>query len=259
MIFLRLLLVVLLAGPFAASAQEKVRKSDVVRLLQKLQTEQNNPQALRAAGFEGEKLKLMLDHGTKLANNQTILEHMADQLINARNAPTPTNPVGGLLAPLLDRGMPYMPVSEQIYHMKVELTVMQAMSTANCGRSVKDTIAPEVFGRALVQTMARLNAPALKEYLRIVRKASTLGVSRPNPPRIADAKREKVLEGFASALEVTAAEKGLSRAYARSDTDMRGLSNREACGLGLLFIETIIDTKGPNQKPLLQLFWRDFQ
>lgn len=258
MIFFRILCVILLSLPLMAAAQERVRKSDVIRLLQKLQSEQNNPQALKALGFRGEKLDLMVDHGTRLANNQVILGHMADQLINARTGGAQPGAMGGLLAPLLDKGMPYMPVNEQIYHMKVELAVMSAMSTANCGRSVKNTISPEVFGRSLARTMARLNTPALKEYLRIVRKAATLGASKPNPPRISKATREKVLERFSATLEAKAAEQGLGRAFARADTEMHRLSNKDACNLGLFFINTIIATKGADLKPLLQLYWRDF-
>ena len=93
----------------------------------------------------------------------------------------------------------------------------------------------------------------------MVRKASTTGVSKPKPPRMSEATKERVLERFATKLQDKAAEKGLSRAFARADVSLRQLSNREACQLGLLFVETVLDTTGADQRPMLQLFWRDFQ
>jgi hypothetical protein len=259
-IFIRLLFVAILAFPAAATAQQQnVSKQDVVRLLEKLQLEQNNPDALEGLGFRGEKLDLMLDHGQKLAQNRVILEFMADKLIGAQSGAQPADALGGLMTPLLRRGMPYLPIKEQRYFLNVEFTVMQAMNTTNCGRSVKETIAPQVFARSLAITTARLNAPALKEYLRVVRKASTTGVSKPKPPRMSEATKERVLERFATKLQDKAAEKGLSRAFARADVSLRQLSNREACQLGLLFVETVLDTTGADQRPMLQLFWRDFQ
>ena len=75
---------------------------------------------------------------------------------------------------------------------------------------------------------------------------------------MSDAQRTAVMARFTSALEARAAAKGLGRATARADENLKRLSNREACQLGILFVETILDTKGADQRPLLQLFWRDF-
>ena len=253
----RLLLTAFLIWPLAGMTQEDVRKSDVVRLLKKIQLEQNSRPALRAVGFEGAKLDLMLDHGRKLAGNTVILNFVADRLIAARSGQL-GGPVDEMLVPLLNRGMPYLPVKEQLYHLRVELTVMKALSPANCGRTVKETIAPQVLSQTLSRTIARLNAPALKEYLRVVRKASTLGVSRPRPPAMSNATREAVLLRFSQNIAAGAAQAGLSKSAARADVDIRRLSNQEACKLGILFVETILNTKGSDLRPLLELFWRDF-
>ena len=123
MIFIRLLFVAILAFPAAATAQQQnVSKQDVVRLLEKLQLEQNNPDALEGLGFRGEKLDLMLDHGQKLAQNRVILEFMADKLIGAQSGAQPADALGGLMTPLLRRGMPYLPIKEQRYFLNVEFT-----------------------------------------------------------------------------------------------------------------------------------------
>ena len=240
------------------NAQE-VRKSDVVRVLEGLHELPGIALGYRQSGFDEERTAIMLEHTRKVMANKGVSSFVADQLIAARQGQPTTNQLGGVIQPLVDRGLPFLPLKEQVYFLKVETTVVRALTKSNCGRVMKETINPETFSRDNHRVVSRLNTPALREYLRILRKAAITGVSRKAPPKISNATRQKVSDIYFSDVIERAQAENLMRQLEKSAESMRLLSNNDACRLGLLFVDTAIAYDGPDKRTLIQLFLLGFE
>ena len=241
-----------------AFAQE-VRKSDIVRVLQSLHELPGIKEGYEQSGFDAERTALMLNHTRLMMANRNVANYVADKLIAARLGQPSTTQLGGVVQPLTDRGIAHLPLKEQIYFLQVETTVLRAMTTNNCGRAMKETINPETFSRDNQRVVSRLNTPALAEYLRILRKATITGASRKSPPRISYSTRERVSDRYFAAALARAEKENLMSQLQRSATSMNVLSNKDACRLGLMFVDTAIDFDGAEKRTLMQLFLLGFE
>lgn len=258
--FVRLVLAAALAiSCFLPAAAQDVQKPDIVRVLEQLHALPGIAEGYRLSGFDDERVAIMLDHTRLIMANKGVSSFVADQLIAAQMGQPNTNQLGGVVQPLIDRGLPHLPLKEQLYFLKVETTVVRALSKGSCGRVMKETINPETFSRENYRIVSRLNTPALREYLRILRKAAIIGVSRKSPPRISDRARETVSDSFFNDVLLRAKAENLMPQLEKSAVSMRALSNKDACRLGLMFVDTAIEYDGPDKRTLVQLFLLGFE
>jgi hypothetical protein len=257
---LRLLLAVTLVSTLIlpAAAQE-VRKSDVVRVLEGLHELPGIAESYRQTGFDAERTQIMVDHTRKIMANKGVSSFVADQLIAAQKGELNTAQLGGVVQPLIDRGLLHLPLKEQLYYLNVENTVIRALTKTNCGRVMKETVNPEAFSRDNQRVVARLNTPAMREYLRIVRKAAFTGVSRKSPPRISDRTRQRVSDKFFTGVLERAESENLTRQLEKSADSIRLLSNNDACRVGLMFVDAALEYEGPDKRTLIQLFLLGFE
>ena len=258
--FFRLLLAITLVFTLVlpAAAQE-VRKSDIVRVLEGLHELPGIAEGYRQSGYDEERTKIMLDHSRRIMANKGVSSFVADQLIAAQKGELTTARLGGVVQPLIDRGLLHLPLKEQLYYLKVETTVIRALTKTNCGRVMKQTANPEAISRDNQRVVARLNIPAMREYLRIVRKAAFTGVSRKSPPRISEQTRKRVSDKFFGAVLERAKSENLMRQLEKSAVNMRSLSNNDACRIGLMFIDTALEYEGTDKRTLIQLFLLGFE
>jgi hypothetical protein len=259
-LLLRLLLAITLVSTLILPvAAQEVRKSDVVRVLESLHQLPGIAEGYQQSGFDAERTKIMLDHTRRIMANKGVSSFVADLLISAQKGELTTAQLGGVVQPLIDRGLLHLPLKEQLYYLKVETTVLRALSKSNCGRVMKETVNPEAFSRDNQRVVSRLNTPAMREYLRIVRKAAFTGVSRKSPPRISDRTRQRVSDRFFRGVLERAKSENLMRQLEKSAVSMRTLSNNDACRVGLMFVDAALEYEGPDKRTLIQLFLLGFE
>lgn len=131
----------------------------------------------RRLGFEGENLALAVAQYRRVFADRQIAEYVADRLIAARLGTLPMAlATGGLMGPLIERGIGHLPTRDLAYFYKVENAVFNALPVRECGLSVKQRLSDRRLAEVSARAAARLNTPALKEYYRIQFDAARLGL-----------------------------------------------------------------------------------
>lgn len=241
------------------AAAQNVRKSDIVKVLERLHELPGVIEGYKRDGFDDERIVIVLSHTRLMMANKGVSGYVADQLIAASLGEPTVAHFGGVVQPLIDSGLPYLPLKEQLYYLSVERTLASALSVENCGRMMKKTLKPETFSRENNNALSRLNIPALREYFRILRKAAATGVSRKTPPRISDRTRERALAQYFSDVTARATAQRLIPQLEESSDSIRVLSNADACRLGLIFVDAALEYKGSDKKTLIQLYLLGFE
>jgi len=245
-------------GVGASAQAQGVQRSDIVSLLQRLHELPGAGESYRLAGFDEERTEIMLTHRRTIMSHRGVAGFVADRLISAQSGQPNANQLGGVVQPLIDRGLPHLATKDQVYFLRVENTIMDALGTRLCGQTVKETVNPAIFARESFKVTARLNAPALREYTRILRQAAFTGLTKTNPPRISAAARERALEGFSAALVENAETDTVAQQLLLSHSAIARLSNKNACNLGKLFSETALNYEGPEKRTLIQMLFVGF-
>ena len=251
-----LCLCICLAAPVHAQTSETVQvsKQDIVRLLGRIFTDEAARADLVRLGFRGENLTLASGQMRAMMSDPNIAGYIADQIIAFQKSGTihDTAGAGGVLWSAIDRGIGHLPQADLRYYYLVEQTVLNAMSTRDCGLAVKERLSPARLSDATARAAERLNTPALKNYYRIQLRAARYGATR-DAVRMSESKANRVEDKIFNALlsRLTAADNGqdMIRTFARIDR----ADNRRACAAGRLFIDAVLSLKGRDQHDALIL------
>lgn len=250
---LALVLGLLLAGLPALAQQEAAptaNRADIIRLLGELPDYADFRAEMRALGFRGEKLDLAVEHAELIYRDPVIAGYVADRVISAYETPDTGAEARGLIWPLIERGLPHLPTLELRYYHQVERVMMEALPDRDCGRIVRGRMPPRQFMRVMSRMSARLNTEGLRNYYRIQAKAARLGVTRDpvgmSPERI-DAVETRIAEGLSRRI----AQSENPRRLLRAMDNLPRASNAQACLIGRMFTDIVMDLEGPALRDTL--------
>ena len=236
-----------------AVAQEASSKAEIVKLLGRMHEFVPVEYEFRSMGFADDNLDLAMAQYRRMFNDPGIAGYVADRLIAAHEGKLPdASQAGGLLGPLIDRGIGHLPTRDLVYFYKVESTVFGAMSARDCGLAVKQRLSPRRLSDATARAAARLNTPALKEYYRIQFRAARLGLSH-RQATLSPAREERI-EQLIGERVFEASDDARSRSLIQVFDDPDHASNRQACEAGRLIMDTVLQMKGRNLRDALIYF-----
>ena len=227
----------------AATQQEPVRKSDLVRLLAELPDFSPIRADMEALGFKGEKLELAVAQISRMLRDPQIAGNIAERVIAAQDVSINSVEAGGLFWPLVDRGLGHLPERELRYFYLVEQTMLKALPDRQCGLVIKERLRSDRLAKVTGRVAARLNTPALREYYRIQFKAAQLGAIR-DPNRLGKGDELRVIETINEALGKSLAGRSDAAALLRAYEDLRRVSNRRACDAGRAFMDAVLSLEG---------------
>lgn len=243
-----------LAASAAAQPSEPVDadvpREDILRLLAALPDYADFRSEMRALGFRGEKLDLAVAHAELIYRDPVIAGYVADRVIAAYGAPRSGSEAGGLVWPLIERGLPHLSTRELRYFHSVERVMMAALPVRDCGRIVRGRMPPAEFVRVMSRMAARLNTAGLRNYYDLQAKAARLGVTRP-PVEMSAARIDAVETRMAAALADRIATADNPRALERAIDNLDSSSNRRACTIGRLFMDIVMELEGPELRDTL--------
>ena len=127
---------------------------------------------------------------------------------------------------------------------------MAALPKRVCGRAVRQSLSPQSFSDEITRAASRLYTPALREYYRIERSAARLGITR-QPVRLSGAAIARVEKRIAAGLTLRIAQSPDPRALTAAMEDLDGVSDADACALGLVFYDVVLSQKGPALREAL--------
>ncbi len=242
------------AGMGFALAQDrdelKPNKADIVRLLGQIPDFAPIREELIALGFEGENLELAVAHAELVYRDPVLAGHVADQVIAAYFDPENVTMAGGLIWPLVERGLGHLNTRELRFYYRVERSLIGGLPVQVCGRAVRNRLSPARFAELITRAAARLNTSGLREYYRVQAKAARFGVQR-DPVRLSEARaadiEDKINTRLRESIETTAQPAALLRAL----NDLGAATNRQACQIGKLFLETVVAMEGQDGRDAL--------
>lgn len=245
-----------LAQPLAAqdAPPPQVNKSDIVRLLGRIFTEDTVRNDLVRLGFRGQNLSLATAQMQRIMADPVVAGYIADQVLafNADGTLPGADGARGTLWSVIDNGVGHLPIRDLRYFYLVEQTVLNAMPVRDCGLVVKNRLSPARLSDTTARVAARLNTPALEQYYRIQLDAARFGATRP-PITMSAARIEQIETRIFNALlaRLEGAENGahMIRTFVRLDK----ADNRSACAAGRLFIDTVMNMQGRDQHDALIL------
>lgn len=240
-------------APPAMAQDAPPSKADLVRLLQRMGEFVPIRAEFAALGFEGENLELAVEQHARVFGDPQIASYVADRILAAYAGSIPSaSEAGGLLGPLIDRGIGHLPTVELEYFYKVENTVFNALPVRECGLAVKQRVSEQQLSTATARVAARLNTPALRQYYKIQYKAARLGLRheavRLSPGRESKIERkigEKIFEGPGDARR---------EELIRTFENPRRASNRQACEAGRLIMQAVMAMQGRDLREALIYF-----
>lgn len=245
-------LCLILAAPLA-QAQQPTEKADIVRLLGRMHEFVPIEEEFRALGFAGENLDLAMAQYKRVFNDPGIAGYVADRILATQQGTIPgAMQAGGLLGPLIDRGIGHLPTQELKYFYLVENEVFGALPYRECGLAVKQRLSDRRLADATARAAARLNTPALREYYRIQYKAARLGLTRDakrlSPAR--NARIEKIIGDIVFSREGDARSQSLMRTFATPER----ATHRQACEAGRMIMDTVLSMEGNDLRDALIYF-----
>lgn len=240
------------AVPVAAQ-QAPSEKVEIMRLLQRMDEFVPIEAEFRSLGFEGRNLELAMAQHRRVFGDPEIASYVADRLLSAYSGSLPSASVaGGLLGPLIDRGIGHLPTRELVYFYKVETAVFQALPTRECGLAVKQRLSDQRLSDATARVAARLNTPALEEYYRIQYKAARLGLTRERV--VLGAARETKIEEKIGKVIFEGPGSGDARELIRVFENPERASNRRACEAGRTIMAAVMAMRGDDLREALLYF-----
>ncbi len=241
---------------FAASAfADPVAPSrdDVIRMMQKIAAQSPVRAELEALGFRGENLELAVKQSQVFVQDKGIAGYMADRLIAANKGQIPKGArSGGLVDPLVDRGISHLSLNEMRLFYRVEQSVVNALPTRECGRAMKGKPQTERQYKIASQVEAQMKPAILREYYRIQLKAARLGL-RHRAKRLTPERQAQVIEKIFTRLAERVADSKDARGLIAAYQNIHRVSNRRACAAGRLFMETVLSLKGNDLRDALIL------
>ncbi|WP_135504353.1 hypothetical protein [Roseovarius aestuariivivens] len=251
-IVLTVLICLSLVAPLQAQESDAPRatRADVIRLLGELPDYADFRAEMYALGFRGEKLDLAVAQAELVYRDPVIAGYVADRVMAAFDAPETVTEARGLVWPLIQRGLPHLSTRELRYYHQVEKVMMEALSARECGLIVRDRMPPRQFARVMSRTAARLNTEGLRNYYRIQAKAARLGVTR-KPVQMSAARIDGVETRMAEALSKRIGEADNPRALLRAIDNLPRAGNAQACAIGRMFMDIVMDLEGQELRDAL--------
>jgi len=244
--FLALFVWLTLAGTGCVLAQERdteAERQEVIRLLGQLPDIAPIRQDLRLLGFRGENLDLAVDQAELLYRDPVIAGYVADQIIAAFEDPTAVRVSDGLMWPLIERGLGHLSTPDLKFYYTVERKIMETLTIRQCGMAVSNRMRPARFAELTSRVAARLNTDALEKYYGIQAKAARLGARR-QPVRLSEAATRRVEDRIQASMtrSIQATDRAGELMVAMMNLDRA--SNTQACAIGRLFMNTVLQFEG---------------
>lgn len=249
--FLSWLALVGMTSAHAQAPEFTANRSDVIRLLGEFPDFGLIRQEYAALGYTGEKLDLAVEQAALLYRDPVLAGYLADQLIAAYQSPQDVDPAaGGFVINLIRRGLGHLSTRELRYYYRVEQIMLQSLPERTCGRAVRDRLPPEKFSELVTRLAAGFTVESLREYYRIQAKAARFGVTR-KPVRQSAAKSAEVEARVNARLAEKIAQAKNSRALLSAVGNLERARNKDACQIGRLFMETVMELKGRELRDTL--------
>lgn len=257
--FAMLTLLVLAQGASQTKAQQTSaqqsadvipNRADIVRLLGEIPNFAPIREELIGFGFEGENLELAVAHAELVYRDPVLAGHIADQVIAAYFDPQNASVAGGLIWPMVERGLGHLTTRELRFYYRVERSLIGGLPVRACGRAVRNRLPSPRFAELITRAAARLNSSGLREYYRIQARAARFGILRA-PVRLSKDRAEEI-EG-----EINARVRARIEQTDRANTllaaleDLDAASNRQACQIGKLFLDTVVSIQGKDGRDAL--------
>lgn len=236
---------------FAQSAEITANRSDVIRLLGEIPDFSLIRKDYEALGYSGEKLDLAVEQAGLLYRDPVLAGYLADRLIAAYQSPESVDRnSGGLVIGLIRRGLGHLSTRELRYYYRVEQIMLQSLPERTCGRAVRDQLSAEKFSELVTRLAAGFSVESLREYYRIQAKAARFGVTR-NPVVLTEAKSIEVENRVNGRLAEKIAQSENSRALQSAIGNLERARNTQACQVGRLFMETVMELEGRELRETL--------
>ncbi|WP_339106820.1 hypothetical protein [Roseovarius rhodophyticola] len=228
----------------AQTPEVTANRSDVIRLLGEIPNFTVIRQEYEALGYSGEKLDLAVEQAGLLYRDPVLAGYLADRLIAAYQSPESVDRnSGGLVIGLIRRGLGHLSTRELRYYYRVEQIMLQSLPERTCGRAVRDRLPPEKFSELITRLAAGFNVASLREYYRVQAKAARFGATR-DPVLLSPAKSVEVENRVNGRLSEKIAESENARALRSAIGNLERAGNRQACQIGRLFMETVMELEG---------------
>ncbi len=236
----------LLAGTGSVMSQDRVapeERREVIRLLGQLPDIAPIREDLRGLGFRGENLELAVRQAELLYRDPVIAGYVADKVIAAFEDPSSVRISDGLMWPLVERGLGHLSTADLKFYYTVERTVMESLSVRQCGMAVRNQMRPARFAELTSRVAARMNTPALKKYYAIQAEAARIGARRA-PVRLSAAQTRRVEDRIQASMtrSIEATDRTGRLMVAMMNLD--AASNLDACAIGRLFMNTVLQFEG---------------
>lgn len=241
----------IMSAPIAAQeAEVRASRGDVIRLLGQIPEFSDTRQEFRDLGYEGEKLELAVRQSDLLYRDPVLVEYLADRLIEAFLDPKSVESTDGILMPLIRRGLGHLPTTELRFYYQIEQFILSSLPQRSCGRAVRDRLSANQFSELVARTAVRLSTDTLREYYRIQAKAARFGVTR-EPVLQSRAKRVEIEDRVNGRLAEKIAQSGNSRSLLSAVGNLERAGNAQACQVGRMFMETVMEFRGPELRETL--------
>ena len=157
---------------------------------------------------------------------------------------------GGLIWPLVEQGLGHLSTRELRFYYRVERSLIGGLPVQVCGRAVRSRLSPERFAELITRAAARLNTSGLREYYRIQAEAARFGVQR-DPVRLSDARTAEIEDQINTRLRERIETTARPAALLGALDDLGDATNRQACQIGKLFLETVVEIQGQDGRDAL--------
>ena len=235
---------------WAQTADPRASRADVIRLLGQLPEFSPIREEFQALGYEGENLELAVKQAELLYRDPVLAGYLADRLIEAFESPQSVRAPDGLITGLIRNGLGHLSTSELRYYYRVEQIMLQSLPTRTCGRAVKDRLSPAKFSELVSRMAAGFSPKSLREYYRVQAKAARFGATR-KPVRQGREKSAAVEERVNARLAQKISQRSDQRQLLAAVGNLDRARNKQACQIGRLFMETVMELKGRELRDTL--------
>lgn len=255
LLYVMLCVIWVMAGPVQAQTAGNAppNKEDIVQLLLRMDEFVPIEQEFIALGFEGENLELAMAQHRRVFGDRDIANYIAERVLSAYAGTVPSaSEAGGLLGPLIDRGIGHLNATDLVFFYKVENAVFRALPYRECGLAVKQRLSDERLALATARAAARMNSPALKRYYDIQYKAARLGL-RNEQVILTGARKDRIEQKIGEALFAESGDADALKLVRVFENPARA-TNRQACEAGRVIMETVLTMQGRDLREALLYF-----
>ena len=243
----------LACAPIAHAQAQQANRDDIIRMLSRMDEIVPIRDDFARMGFKGKNLDLAVAQHRRVFGDPQIGAYVADRLIAAYAGTLPsTSEAGGLLGPLIDRGIGHLPNAELVYFYQVENVVFKALPIRECGLAVKQRLSDQRLSDATARVAARLNTPALRQYYRIQYKAARLGLTR-KAVRLTKAQTLRIEDRIGEEIFAQTGD-AETLSLIRTFENPRRATNKQACEAGRKIMDTVMAMTGRDQRDALIYF-----